>query len=163
MNIEELFMTKVIVRPDGCWEWIGSFTSMGYGLFVCEPIGIRCLAHRFIYSLHKRALINSKIVLRHNCDNPWCVNPDHVIEGSKADNARDASERGRAGPRKLSDHQIQQIYENTYELDRKTLSKLMGVTTNQIGMIQRGQAHQSIVSKRKSKRKRVKHKKISYQ
>lgn len=40
------------------------------------------------------------VVCRHTCDNPWCINPDHIIPGSVADNNRDRSERGRSNPLK---------------------------------------------------------------
>jgi hypothetical protein len=34
----------------------------------------------------------------HICDNPWCVNPSHIYEGTPADNIRDAVVRGRFKP-----------------------------------------------------------------
>lgn len=32
---------------------------------------------------------------RHSCDNPWCINPDHILPGTLADNNKDRSDRGR--------------------------------------------------------------------
>ena len=54
-------------------------------------------------------------VLRHSCDNPWCINLDHLLIGSAADNVQDAVDRGRmakgerAGPSLLSDDQVKGI------------------------------------------------------
>lgn len=36
-------------------------------------------------------------VVRHTCDNPRCINPDHLIAGTQKDNVRDMFSRGRAG------------------------------------------------------------------
>jgi len=45
-------------------------------------------------------------MVRHTCDRQWCINPDHLIEGTRADNTADALERGRydSGPRKTHCH-----------------------------------------------------------
>lgn len=52
------------------------------------------MAHRFLYeALNGR--ISPSLVVRHTCDNPPCVRPDHLIVGTCADNTRDKIERGR--------------------------------------------------------------------
>jgi len=46
-------------------------------------------AYRFVYCVLNRAVIPASIVIRHRCHNRLCMNPDHLQEGSKADNKRD--------------------------------------------------------------------------
>jgi hypothetical protein len=64
----------------------------GYGRRV---LGGRLLfAHRVAYEeIH--GPIPSGMVVRHQCDTPWCVNPNHLITGTQQDNIRDRHERGR--------------------------------------------------------------------
>ncbi len=60
--------------------------------------------------------LNFRIVCRHTCDNPWCVNPSHVIPGTRFDNAHDCISRGRNafgcknGNSKLSDSDVRLIH-----------------------------------------------------
>lgn len=76
----------------GCWEWRGSRDANGYGRFSRRD-GSH-LAHRIVYSLLVGGLRDDE-VLRHRCDNPPCVNPDHLTPGTPADNVEDASKRNR--------------------------------------------------------------------
>lgn len=63
------------------------------------------MSHRFMFRVKKSA-VDGQIVM-HTCDNPRCINLDHLVLGSYADNNRDCREKGRAvldgRPRLLSD------------------------------------------------------------
>lgn len=76
-------------EPDGCWLWKGS-TDGGYGLFWR---GGERYAHRWSYRLFKGFIPRGRLV-RHRCDVKTCVNPEHLVLGSIADNAKDRLERG---------------------------------------------------------------------
>lgn len=86
--------------PAACWLWVGPRTSSGYGQLRGTlgrgPQGRRfiLLAHRVSYSLAK-GTIPAGLIVRHSCDNPRCVNPEHLVRGTMADNARDMIRRGR--------------------------------------------------------------------
>lgn len=47
--------------------------------------------------VHYEATGELPIVVRHKCDNPRCINPDHLESGSYADNMQDMVDRGRSG------------------------------------------------------------------
>lgn len=97
---ERRFWNKVAVGgPDDCWEWTGSVRTRinkdgkSYGRI---RSGDRTLhAHRESYRLRWGDPPDDKLVL-HTCDNPACVNPNHLYLGTPADNVRDMYERKRA-------------------------------------------------------------------
>ena len=89
-DIVEKFWSKV-QKSDGCWEWLGA-KSRKYGQ---SYDGVRSTgAHRFSWILHKGEIPEGKWVL-HKCNNPSCVNPDHLYLGTRADNIGDMLEADR--------------------------------------------------------------------
>lgn len=77
----------------GCWLWIGTKTNEGYGTIrVGEKL---CVSHRVGWELVKGPIPDGMLAL-HKCDNPSCVNPDHLFLGTNADNAQDKMRKGRA-------------------------------------------------------------------
>ena len=95
---ENRFWTKIErddENPDKCWECVAmSLTKAGYGEFGVNGTKIR--AHRFSYQLFHNRLIKDKMVICHKCDNPSCVNPHHLSEGTQHDNMTDMKNKGRA-------------------------------------------------------------------
>lgn len=86
-------MSKVAVTND-CWIWNGCRNNKGYGGFYLN--GKRTLAHWFLLD-EKPDPKNGKIAC-HSCDNPACVNPDHIFIGSYSDNMKDMIQKGRHRP-----------------------------------------------------------------
>lgn len=93
--IKERFFKYVELIPfHSCWEWVGAKNPKGYGRF-----GIRNVlhyAHRVSYEIHKGPISHLKDVeICHTCDNPSCVNPNHLWLGDKSQNMKDCYLKGR--------------------------------------------------------------------
>lgn len=87
---------KQVKFTDNCWEWAGPTDKDGYGIFRGEFEGVAYQrAHRYSWALHNKQNIPKGILACHKCDNPRCVNPDHIFLGTGADNMRDKIEKGR--------------------------------------------------------------------
>lgn len=89
---EERF-EKFTQQVGECMEWVGSRTGAGYGTLAME--GGSAYAHRLAWE-RANGPIPGGLVVRHKCDNPPCVNPDHLEVGTQYDNIHDMIARGRA-------------------------------------------------------------------
>lgn len=92
------FLEKI--RPNtsnNCMEWIGSLDTYNYGLFRYKTKLYK--AHRWCVEFIQLKNIPKGSIVRHICDNPRCVNPDHLELGSKKDNAQDREKRNRSNRR----------------------------------------------------------------
>ena len=92
-SLKERFEEKFVKGcPDRCWEWMASKNGKGYGQI---SVGNRTeTASRVAYRIYVGEIPSGVCVL-HRCDNPICVNPNHLFLGSQKDNIRDCSNKGR--------------------------------------------------------------------
>jgi len=95
----ERFYEKFEVADSGCWNWTAATVGLhfNYGKFWLN--GKYGKAHRASYILHVAEIPNGLWVL-HKCDNPSCVNPEHLFLGSRQDNVNDMLSKKRGGQHK---------------------------------------------------------------
>lgn len=130
------------VTESGCWEWLGRTQSKGYG--VLRVSSGNALTHRLAYDVWVDP-IPVGLLVRHKCDNPPCINPDHLEVGTYADNMRDKVERGRsnsvrgvhAGLAKLTDVKVREIRYlwSTGDFLQRDIAKMYGVSASAIGQV----------------------------
>lgn len=97
------------VATGGCWEYLGSKSSDGYGKITVDRKPYR--AHRAAYEAWVGPIPCGELI-RHTCDNIICINPEHLIPGTPKQNSGDAVERQRvangerSGQHKLLDSEV---------------------------------------------------------
>ena len=119
------------VSVDGCWECI-SHAQDGYGYSVKKDSGKTKRIHRLVYE-HYMGPIGNQEVVRHTCDNPSCIRPEHLSLGTHADNVADRVRRGRSakgaghGRAKLNEVQVR-ILRSATAADAKSVGNVFGVS-----------------------------------
>lgn len=106
--------------PDDCWEWIGGRSPRGYGVFHIESHPYR--ANRVVWHFTNGPIPDEMLVCD-RCDNPGCVNPQHLFLCTSADNNRDCVEKGRNYARSGSSHDMAKLTENDVRLIRMLASE----------------------------------------
>lgn len=95
MSVEERFWARVDTTGD-CWTYTGPKNRLGYGVAGHKALPDRSrFAHRYAWQVTNGPIPEGMRVL-HRCDNPPCVNPDHLWLGTIADNNRDRKVKGRS-------------------------------------------------------------------
>lgn len=142
-SLRQRFEEKFNVTP-GCWAWTASRSKsryLEYGQFN-DGTGMRG-AHRVSYKLYV-GQIPAGLQVLHRCDNPVCVNPDHLFLGTNDDNVKDKVAKGRASKmpgdlhprRKLSSADIIAIRADTRI--QKAIAADYGVGQTHISAIKSG-------------------------
>ena len=106
--------------------------------------------HRYAYIVLK-GKIEKGLVIRHKCDNPKCINIDHLEPGTIQDNVMDRHTRGRTsrqprtngevnGMHKLKKEQVLEIISFKGKFSQTKIASMYNVSQAQIGNIHRGKS-----------------------
>lgn len=123
---------------DECVEWAGNINDDGYGSL--KHRYKTPLAHRVSYELH-HGPIESTDIIRHTCDNPPCVNPNHLVKGTVSDNVNDKISRGRmkvgeqTRSSKLTESEVLEIRKIGRSLPQRMIAERFGVARRTISHV----------------------------
>ena len=144
------FWSKVN-KTSTCWVWTRGKIAFGYGrVRFGTGKGLLYLAHRVSYTL-TYGPIPRDLYVCHRCDNPPCVNPEHMFLGTARDNALDSVSKGRfngwGGAKKGSSQPYAKLTEDdvrqirvlrSHGLTYREIAKRFGVSISAIVNIIRG-------------------------
>jgi hypothetical protein len=138
-TLEDRFLSKVD-KSEGCWLWIGAKTRGNYGHMRYKKSHgwVMKRSHIVSYELYKGD--TKGLLVCHTCDNPSCVNPDHLWLGTVKDNADDMVSKGRGTKKKTRCKLTEELVASMRELyskgvKQKDLATMFGVKRNTVSII----------------------------
>ncbi|MEH7419215.1 HNH endonuclease [Neobacillus drentensis] len=126
-TIYQRFEAKRVEEENGCHVWIASTDKDGYGWFRTNGKSLR--SHQASYQLYKGEIPKGKKV-RHICDNPSCVNPDHLILGTQKQNNQDKIDRYRQPWQYNASEYLEMRCMNQIGLSENEIAERYGIKMN---------------------------------
>ena len=129
----------------GCWIWEASCAGKGYGQVKLPFQRRNDYAHRIAYQIYRGEITNGRYVC-HHCDNPKCVNPEHLYLGTQKENLQDMARKDRSlyGERnaraKLKEADVRKIRACLeMGMTQQQIAAAFGISQIQISRIHTGQ------------------------
>jgi DNA-binding transcriptional regulator YiaG len=138
ISLAEILSRYAVDAVTGCWNYLGTPNSK-YGVITKFKNPEK--AHRASYRFHVGPIPAGMFVC-HRCDNPRCINPDHLFLGSPADNSADMRRKGRStrgerGSAKLTAENVIEI-RTRRDLTGRAFATRFGVSEATISLIRSG-------------------------
>lgn len=163
MNEEKVYREHLLQRilektrpgENGCIEWTGIRNKAGYGLVSMKQGDKHRMvpAHRALYMIKTGLTLGRFEFVCHHCDNPGCVNFEHLFEGTPKDNVHDMLKKGRNAKqfrphkrvRKYTHEQIREVKE--WEGSNAEIAAKFGMTLGYVSAIRSGKAKAMVEGK----------------
>lgn len=148
-TLQERLERHIYYGLDGCWYWTGYMCKLGYGRIL---VGRSCkLATRVSYEVLKGDIPKGMYVC-HSCDNPQCVNPDHLFLGTQTDNMIDMYQKGRHkimagesnGMSKLKEADVLVIRSGQYSI--RELADMYNISCSAVYRVLRNKTYKNVKS-----------------
>lgn len=158
--LEQRFWSKVNRKgEDDCWEWVGAGARTKHGYGRINVNGKMCQVTHVAWELTYGEPVPAGLVVRQTCDNHVCVNPRHLVVGTRSDSVTNAIAKGRLKvkvregrkfsddfnpARKLTQEEVDEIRSRYKEgnIFQRELAEEYGVTRANISLIIRGETWQ---------------------
>ena len=141
------------ITKNGCWEYQGNIGPNGYGRFTIyardlAPQKRKFAAHRVSYAYYN-GIDPAELCVCHHCDNPLCINPDHLFLGTNKDNTADMIAKGRAAPQdcennggsKLTREVVVSVVSSIRQgKTNKAIARTLPITHSQVSQIRLGKS-----------------------
>ena len=139
---------------DKCWSMKrkdgspGRHTAGYVGIRSDNP-AVKGLAHRLSYLIHYGSLDTNLDVL-HSCDHPWCVNPNHLFQGTHRDNMKDAALKGKFAKKRTVATVLRAVELLRSGMRQCEVARLTGIGASGLCGIMNGEiwAHHTGISKK---------------
>lgn len=131
-----------VQKTESCWLWTGAKNRDGYGNLRFDRKSM--LAHRVSWFLEHGELPPQDVEIAHTCDNPPCVNPEHLVESTHLENMLDSVAKNRIGSSgrrskmSIDNETINKIRELDGLMTQQAIGDLLGVSQTHVGCVLRG-------------------------
>lgn len=140
------------VDENGCWNCVShSCDSSGYPRVSYKNKMYKI--SRFIYEFYKEKIKDGNVIL-HSCDNPKCINPEHLSQGTHQENMIDMVNKKRYSVKMKIDVWVEETILDIYDLyhnkiyNQRELSEKYNMSRSIINKIVRGISYKYLTQTR---------------
>lgn len=132
------FFLKHTKQQGNCLEWTKCLNTDGYPRTAWNNSS-NGKVHRIVWELYNKQSAKN-LVIRHSCNNPKCINPNHLVIGTPADNMKDRDSAGRHGANKILPKDVNTICSlySTNLYTQKEIGTLFGINNRTVSSIIKG-------------------------